>query len=68
LCNSHWCADVAKVNPFDIYMLSNQRVRVIKEKIVDRHGRIENVRLFRNEPSDEQLSMKQMKEEPKEDD
>jgi hypothetical protein len=43
-------------------------MRVIKEKIVDRHGRIENVRLFRNEPSDEQLSMKQMKAEPKEDD
>jgi hypothetical protein len=45
-------------------------VRIIKEKIVERHGRVEDVRLFNLEPSEEQLSMKQMpqivEEEPKE--
>ena len=37
---------------------------MIKEKIVDRHGRIESVRLFKNEPSEEQLSMKTPKNQP----
>ena len=38
-------------------MLSNQRVRILKEKIVNHHGRIEEIRLFETEPSPEQLLM-----------
>ena len=38
-------------------MLANQRVRILKEKIVNHHGRIEEIRLFDTEPSSEQLQM-----------
>ena len=44
-------------------MLANQRVRVLKEKIVNHHGRIEDIRLFDSEPSQDQLSMGKMQME-----
>ena len=36
-------------------MLANQRVMMLKQKIIERHGRIENIELYDNEPNKEEL-------------
>ena len=47
-------------------MLANQRVMMLKHKIIERHGRIENIELYDNEPNKEELEeMKRKLREPK---
>ena len=38
-------------NKFEEYVLSNTRVMMLKRKISDHHGRIENIRLFDIDPA-----------------
>jgi hypothetical protein len=37
-------------------MLANQRVMMLKQKIIEHHGRIEDIELFDNEPNKEELA------------
>jgi len=47
-------------------MLANQRVMMLKQKIIERHGRIEDIELYDNEPNKEELAeMKRKLREPK---
>ena len=47
MCN----APTPEFNWFEVYMLTSQRVMMIQKKIVDHHGRVENVKLFNNDPT-----------------
>merc|ERR1712012_633153 len=47
LCNS----PTPQFNLFDVYMLSSQRVMMVHKKIVDHHGRIENIKVFNRDPT-----------------
>ena len=47
LCN----APTPEYNWFDVYMLTSQRVMMIQKKIIDHHGRVENVKLFNVDPT-----------------
>ena len=59
LCN----APTPEYNWFDIYMLTSQRVMMIQKKIVDHHGRIENVKLFNCDPTHFLREAKQKEED-----
>ena len=43
-------APTPQYNFFDLYMLTSSRVMMIKRKISDHHGRIENIKLFDIDP------------------
>ena len=47
---------IASCNVFEETMFTNQRVRMIKQKITQHHGRIENIVLFDNAPKEEDLA------------
>ena len=47
LCN----APVPAYNFFEVYMLTSQRVMMIHKKIVEYHGRIEQVKVFNKDPT-----------------
>ena len=44
-------APTPQYNWFDVYMLTSQRVRMIKKQVVDHHGRIENIKIFNVDPT-----------------
>ena len=50
-------------NLFDVHMLTSQRVMMIQKKIVEHHGRIENVRLYDKDPTKILREAKQKAEE-----
>lgn len=42
-------------NWFDVYLLGNQRVFMLKEKIIEHHGRVQDIQLFDNQPTKDQI-------------
>ena len=38
-------------NWYDVYMLTSQRVMMLHKKIIEYHGRIENVKVFDKDPT-----------------
>ena len=42
---------MAAYNWYDVYMLTSQRVMMLHKKIVEYHGRIENVKVFNKDPT-----------------
>ena len=38
-------------NFFDVYMLTSQRVMMLHKKIIEYHGRIDNVKVFDKDPT-----------------
>ena len=52
-----------EINRFDVFMLTSQKVFMVKKKIVDHHGRVENVRLFDCDPTPFRNDAKRREEE-----
>ena len=42
---------VRDYNWYDVYMLTSQRVMMLHKKIIEYHGRIENVKVFDKDPT-----------------
>ena len=59
MCN----APTPEYNWFDVFMLTSQRVMMIQKKIVDHHGRVENVKLFDKDPTQFIQAAKQREED-----
>ena len=52
-----------EINTFDVFMLTSQKVFMVKKKIVDHHGRVENVKLFNCDPTPFRVEAKRKEEE-----
>ena len=52
-----------EINTFDVFMLTSQKVFMVKKKIVDHHGRVENVKLFNTDPTPFRNDAKRKEEE-----
>ena len=52
-----------EINRFDVFMLTSQKVFMVKKKIVDHHGRVENVKLFNTDPTPARNEARRKEEE-----
>ena len=45
------CDPPSKYNFFEIFMRADETIMEIKKRIIDHHGRINNIRLYDNDPT-----------------
>lgn len=57
------CEAPSNFNFFEVSMFMNQRVRMLKEKIIEHHGRVEDIVLYNNEPSKDELALLKRQED-----